>query len=64
MKWFHINYINYWLLFNGIAQAIKFLNKQAQKIWKTIVAAWKESKNFLWEKVYENLELLLAAVEK
>ena len=64
MKWFHINYINYWLLFNGIAQAIKFLNEQAQKIWKTIVAAWKESKNFLWKKVYENLELLLAAVEK
>ena len=56
VKWYYINYINYWLLFNGIAQVIKYLNKQAQKICKTIVAVWKESKNFLSKKIYENLE--------
>ena len=44
-----------WLLFNWIAQTIKYLNKQTQNIWKTIVAVRKKSKNVLWKKVYKNL---------
>ena len=44
-----------WLLINWIAQKIKYLKKQTQKIWKTTV--YEES----FMKTYE---LLLAALEK
>ena len=49
-----------WLLFNWIAQTIKYLNKQTQNIWKTIVAVRKKSKNVLWKKVYKNLWLTVS----